>query len=487
MTLKRPADPSLPRGRTAIAALLLAVFIGSLPADAASGSAGDCAVGSSSAPALPPARFEEGPTIAPADLVADFDGWLAGMRSLNPDLSIRADIPRLDREAARIRGTLTRPMSRREAWAHFARLNPYLGDGHNGISMPDYRDTLEAYVKSGGRIVPIEMRFAADKSLRVFAAAPGINAIKPGDQVLSINGRSADRLVRAMLDLAPGDTPAQRRAWVARRFGALYWLLYGDTGQYDLAVRSVQSGCRLQLRLAGAANLPVSLQPNPKAEDQFAWRVLPGGIGYLRVDGFDPEQRDALASVAQTAFTAFKEQKARAVIIDVRENGGGDDPLWQQSLMEFITDKPYAQLSRYVARITKENADPGDVIGDVKRAEYTGRFTPNPVDPVRFDGPAYILAGPFSYSATIQFIVAAQDFGIAKIAGEKTGALSCQTGQVRRIAMPKTGLFAFTPLIAYTRPSGVGCERGVIPDVPIAIDEIMPDVTLKSLATRIGG
>lgn len=173
------------------------------------------------------------------------------------------------------------------------------------------------------------------------------------------------------------------------------------------------------------------------------------------------------------------------MIIDVRENGGGDDPLWEQDLVNHFTTKPYVQLSHYVTRITKDNADPGDVIGTVKSADYDKRFTPPAIDPVRFDGPVYILDGPYSYSATIQFLVAAQDFGLAKIAGEETAAFSCSTGQVKHIDLPWTGLSAATPIIAYTRPSGRGCKRGIIPDVPIAIDEMDPDETLNALAAWI--
>jgi hypothetical protein len=36
------------------------------------------------------------------------------------------------------------------------------------------------------------------------------------------------------------------------------------------------------------------------------------------------------------------------LIIDVRENGGGDDPLCQESLMEYLPDKPYSELSSYI-------------------------------------------------------------------------------------------------------------------------------------------
>ena len=467
-------------------ALLLPALIASPVAGAVSTPVARCPAIATNAPKLPAAKFDEGPTISQADLVADFDAWMSGLRRLNPGISIRADLRAVDRQAALIRRSLAGPMTRREAWKQFARLNPYLKDGHSGIYMPDYREALDAHVTAGGRIVPVEVRFAADQSLRVFAVTPGAGDMRPGDRLLSINGHSTKELVAAMVARSPGDTPAFQRAYVERRFAALYWYLYGDTGEYDLAVESVQSKCHLQVRLEGAMTLPEALRPDPTAQDLFDWRILPGDIGYLRVDAFDGRQSDALAGVAKTAFAQFKERGIHALIIDVRENGGGDDPLWQQDLMEYITDKPYAQLSRYVQRITKENADPGDVVGDLKRGDYTDRFRPKASEPIRFHGPVYILAGPFSYSATIQFMVAAQDFGIAKIAGEETAALSCQTGQVHRIEQAKTGLGAFTPVTAYTRPSGHGCERGVIPDVPITIDEVMPDETLNLLLTWIG-
>lgn len=423
--------------------------------------------------------------ITRAALLTDFDAWMAGMRDLSPDLSIRSNLPRLNREAARIRKTLVHRMSRREAWLHFARLNPYLNDGHNAIYMPEYRGALEDHIKNGGRVVPIEVRFAPDGSLRVFSVVPGTNGLKPGDLVLSINGHSAPQMIGAMLALSPGDTPAYRRAWAVRRFAMLYWYLYGDTGYYDLRTRSEPAGCEVLVRLEGATTLPEALQAQPSPRELFEWRILSAHIGYLRVDSFDPSEADALAAAARSAFTQFARHRVRAVIVDVRENGGGDDPLWQQDLMEYITDKPYAQLSHYEIRITKRNAGTNDVIGKVEAADYTRRITPKPVEPIRFHGPVYLLVGPYSFSATIQFVVAAQDFGIAKIAGEETAALSCQTGKYEQIDLPRTGLAAFTPTIVYTRPSGRGCGQGVIPDVPITINEVAPQRTLNSLVAWI--
>jgi hypothetical protein len=60
-----------------------------------------------------------------------------------------------------------------------------------------------------------------------------------------------------------------------------------------------------------------------------------------------------------------------------------------------------------------------------------------------------------------------------------------QIGKYERAELPKTGLAAFTPAIAYAGPSSQGCERGVTPDVPIAISEVVPGATLNSLVSWI--
>jgi hypothetical protein len=404
------------------------------------------------------------------------------MRALHPDLSARVDAHGLNREAARIRASLGSGMSQREAWIAFAQLNPLLLDGHNGVLPPSYRVRLNEHLQAGGRVLPIEVRFGDDGALRVFRSDS--SRIGAGDLVVTINGRSATEISNAVQGVAPGDTLGFRRAWTARRFQALFWLLFGDTGDYDISVRSGQS-CVRHVRIPGATRVSAALQQAPAPQLLFESRVLAGDIGYLRFDSFEGVHEEAIASLSRQAFTAFKQRGIRALIVDVRENGGGDDPMWQRHIMEHITTTPYAQLSRYALRVTRENADPGDVVGTVQRAEYTKRITPNADDPLRISVPVHILVGPYSYSAAIQFAVAAQDFGIAKIAGEESAALSCQTGQVRPISMPQTGLSAFAPIIVYTRPSGTGCERGVISDLRVRIDEVMPERTLAALVAAV--
>ena len=427
---------------------------------------------------IPSPRLPDGPQIPAADLRADFAAWMTGMAEINPDMFLRADQTEFARTRVEIEQALTGPMSEREAWLLFARLNPVLRDGHSGVLIPDYRQRLRAHLARGGRAAPFQAHIGDDGALRIRALnepAPGLSI---GARVVSINGHDSEQIVGTMLAVTEGDTPAFRRALAARRFQFLYWTIFGDTGRYVIEVED--GDCARTIVVDGARDVPT---PTPGSE--FSHDVLEGGIGYIRAGSFGGEHQQAFADFSRRDFTDFNTGSVRALIIDVRDNGGGDDPLWQESLMEYVTTRPYVHVGAYAVRITAGNAGPDDVVGDVRRTTYDRRFTPTPDNPLRLDVPVYVLKGALTYSAAIQFVVAAQDFGIARIAGPESGALSCQTGRVASIPLPGTGFNAFTPRMAFTRPSGAGCDRPVVPDIVIDDDGLIPGRAVDILAERI--
>lgn len=460
--------------------LLAALFLAATgQAAAASPPRGACPPAAARSAPVAAARFSEGPMIQPAQLRADLETWMAWMRATNPDLSVRANLARVERMRARIAASIDRPMSRRQAWLLLARLNPVLQDGHNSILPPDYRQRVRDHLAGGGRILPFEAHIADDNSLRVRRILGDVPGLSAGDRILAVNGRSAGDIVGEALAVTEGDTPAFRRALASRRFAFLYWSLFGDTGTYAI-VAAGAGPCPRHFAAAGSAEFPA-----PNGETEYSYEILAGDVGYLRAGSFDGEYRDAFLAFARRAFAAFRARGIRALIIDVRDNRGGDDPLWQEGLMNYIADRPYAHVGRYAVRVTAENSGPGDVVGSVQRQIYTRRFMPPPDNPLRFAGPVYILKGPLTYSAAVQFLVAAQDFSIARIAGSRDGALSCQTGRVRAITLPHSGLEALTPILSFVRPSGTGCDRPVVPDVAIDDDGLNPRRAVDLLAARI--
>ena len=430
---------------------------------------------------LPEAQFPPTPTISAEDIRSDLSNWRQEMSAVHPDISHRIDMKRLETVISEIEQSIDGEMTQLEVWRLFALINPVLRDGHNGILMQKRRELTEEYLNGGGHVLPLTVHVDDNKRLFVVKADEVNSNLKVGDEITSINGVDASHIVTELLARTHGDTPLFRRTLVSRRFSLMYLMQFGDTGEYLVKGLSAESGRTVSANLPGANELPSNVRAKPLASHHYEYRILDGDVGYLKAGTFHPDYGDAFLEFTTTAFTAFHEAGIKSLIIDIRANGGGDDPLWQKGIMEYITETPYRHVSRYAIRVTENNADPGDVIGEVQHGDYNGLFRATPDNLIRFHGPTYILLSPFTYSSAIQFSVAAQDFSIAKIAGEETGGFSCSTGGVTMIPMEKTHLTAFVPVMQLTRPSGKGCEKGIIPDVLIKSTPFQPNQSIESL------
>ena len=125
--------------------------------------------------------------------------------------------------------------------------------------------------------------------------------------------------------------------------------------------------------------------------------VLEGNVGYVELKGFrreDIPKVDAIMSYLSTAD---------AIIIDLRENGGGNSlGLYWSS---YFLDSDVLLTSRYERRTdTKEDFNTGDVKGEK-----------------RLDMPIFILTSNFTFSAAEGFAYDLQKRNRAIIVGETTG------------------------------------------------------------------
>ena len=101
-----------------------------------------------------------------------------------------------------------------------------------------------------------------------------------------------------------------------------------------------------------------------------------------------------------------------SLIIDIRSNGGGKYGV-VDSLMDFLTDKPYKYCSKsYEAPFNGYGSGaPREVACDVIQPFNAKE---------RFQGKLYVLIGPDTFSAAITFATILQDYGLATLIGEET-------------------------------------------------------------------
>lgn len=138
--------------------------------------------------------------------------------------------------------------------------------------------------------------------------------------------------------------------------------------------------------------------------NNFAFKkieLLPGNVGYLKFDGFNEALHAGGTAIAALNFLAYCD----ALIIDLRENGGGS-PSMIQLITSYFFDEPKHINSFY---IRKE-----DSINQFWTQAYVSGPRLSDVD-------LYILTSSYTFSAAEEFTYNLKNMERATIVGETTG------------------------------------------------------------------
>src|SRR5437899_1723454 len=215
----------------------------------------------------------------------------------------------------------------------------------------------------------------------------------------------------------------------------------------------------LVVRRAAGGTVHLSLVREPVRENPTRWKMIEPHIGYLRLLEFSEE----MSSDVSRSVTGLVEAGATALLLDLRENGGG------------LLDEAVAVASVFLSD------------GVVAMEEQRGSLTALSVTPQarRFSGPVVVLVSHFTASASEVVAGALQDAG-ATLVGERTfGKATVQT------IYPLRGGWGLRLTTAryHTRRGRLIDAQGLRPDlsVPMDVDWIQGprDVQLKEATTAL--
>jgi len=190
-------------------------------------------------------------------------------------------------------------------------------------------------------------------------------------------------------------------------------------------------------------------------------------------------------------FRQVAVDKPRVLIIDVRENGGGEDSMAVE-LLRHLTEKPFRLLASTRFKRSRDVRDAGKkvlripfrwmglpLLIDEGRRYYLGEegsLSPPLKRPIRtwprgepfFDGPVCVLTGPHTYSAATEFAEAVKAFGLATIVGEETGGQPNAFGNNFVFPLRRSGLTVEIATARAERASGDLTDfKPVSPDIVV--------------------
>jgi Peptidase family S41 len=414
------------------------------------------------------------PTLSPQQLRDDLSALEAAIERSHPDIEHSVDARTLAHAINDVRARLDRPMTRDEAWAAFAALNPVLADGHLSITFPGGAVAeLERHLKDGGLLFPYNVHVDERGKLFIRSKLNGDVTPLAGARVEALDGVPAREVTGRLLAHINGDTPAFRAALLSDRFPFWYWKFFGDRRAHRLKV----AGSEVSVDASG--EMPLAYRE--KAFEQlFRFDDIANtSAALLTIGSFVWRDKAAVYEFTRSAFTRIRDAGVRTLVIDIRSNSGGDDDMWIDGIMPYIASAPYRNGSSYQLKIVEGRQKEGQQVGEVVRGSQQTMYPPRLDHPQRFKGRVYVLIGPRTYSSAVLFANVVQDSGFGTIAGMGGAARTTQSGGTQNVTLPNTQIGVVAPRFVLKRPSGAA---GLLePDLLVVDDPFRPMTAVETL------
>lgn len=415
-----------------------------------------------------------------AQLQEDLTFLKKSIQETHPNIAYSADPARLDLAYKKLEGQLQEPMTRDQAWRAFGALNPVYNDAHFQVSMGDFEPDAAAHTATGGGFFPFEVMIDAAGELMIRAEVGGAPSALASTRIEAINGVPARQVTSQLLALTFGDNAMLRANLLSDRWWRFYWKSFGTPARFDLTLATPAGPKRITR--AAVARPASSENDFGKA---YRFDMLPGGVGLLTVNTFIWPDKKLFYAFTEKVFTRLRDAKAGTLLIDVRENGGGDDDMWKTGLMRYIADKPYRHASTYEKKVIVGRTSATEKLGHIVKGELGTWHQPELDNPLRFTGKTYVLMGRTTYSSSILFINTIQDFKFGTLVGEGGYARARQSGGIQHTVLPNSKWGVIVPRFILDRPSGARMPELVYPDLAMPDSPLDKRALIDALHARI--
>lgn len=261
-------------------------------------------------------------------------------------------------------------------------------------------------------------------------------------------------------------------------------------------------------RYKNTENNTVSSQADYKKPDNVSTQIINNKIPYIAIHSLNAFNIESDMKIVKPFLRSIKNYKA--LIIDIRNNGGGSDAYWAYNIVPMLIDKPLKETLYTVFRggsftepfikskmgygykdmepisnISSENLKnlPPEIFTDFKYyVKYSTSVAPK--DSVGFNGKIYLLVNRGVFSSSEALAVFAKNTGFAVLVGENTGGDGIGSDPAV-CSLPHSGfVFSFTKDMGLTADGTCNFEHKTVPDIKVnakVTDNVNTDEAIQAV------
>lgn len=304
------------------------------------------------------------------------------------------------------------------------------------------------------KFIPFTGKLSNENSYLIVSRS-AIQDIEKGTCIISINGIDVNELYKECMSYI-GGIETFKNVYCEQVF-PLY-LFFTDKISAPYSIKIANEKKEIEVDGLDVSELNEFLTQNQQKEN-YTFKIVKDEIGLITYNSCT--DYDVFSEFLDETFKEIKEKNINKLIIDIRENLGGNSSL-NDLLLSYITTKPYRQSSgRYwkvsnQAKTTfKNNPEFEEIFGEefLKKYDKTENqtiiesFDEELVQPIKpenyFTGKTCVLIGSSTFSSANFLADAIKTYQLTTLIGSATGELTNDFGEVINFTLPNSGNYVY--------------------------------------------
>jgi hypothetical protein len=399
--------------------------------------------------------IEPSAKIEPALLKQDFTQLKDSLQNLHPGLYRYKSKAETDKLFELDYRKLDQALTEVDFFAIVSHFISNMEDGHTECFLP--KDFINKII-NGVKLFPLQPRYIGNK-----AYVPcNTKDFEAGTEIIAINDEPAERIRKQMFSLLSSDGAIETEKYVKINdghdpFSYLYYVLYGEKADFKVTYRTADGKTGNKTIAANYFGKMECPPPHAKIEQYLSLAYPQDGLAIMTLKTFANEYlestKENFTDFLATSFKALNEKKISKLVIDLRENGGGEDTNGLL-LYRYLSDKPFRYYASLNSTKKQETGHPNLALQKPMNDSFKGKVE-------------FLISGK-SFSGAAEFSAVAKNNNRGIFIGEETGGgyYGNTSGSKIALILPNSKIRVNIPLVKYVMAVKPVKEkdRGVIPD-----------------------